>query len=385
MLAVDEVDGNPADSVRPRRVRTSAQFEVVPLAELAQSEAQFGTALRADPSWFGILRPLDADRSAKSISRDVASLLEALQTPELMAPGHGLLTDPAHSRGLMRLLLDGVVEVEAEGGFRSGAAALPHLRSWGWLPELAAEGLSLRAIEYGARLTTDDRIWLSGRLYGFNRWPLSARDHGVLSRRGIDDWLGLKPEALRRISRTWMSSDTAGPWRRFHGRTAPLGAATHKLYVSVGMDDVATALAASIDVFSRTKTPGFKVAGAIDEIARPDRLVAYFVDHESLFETAAVLDSALGGCSRQGVPFTAPIGTSGLLSWGMDPPPDPSRLPWQGPSWRRWVTDLLAGAILDAKSEGPAAAGAISLARVAIEGIDPGTWTPAENFWQGAT
>jgi hypothetical protein len=293
-----------------------------------------------------------------------------------------MLEDPAHSWGLLRLVLDGVVEVEADDAFRSGAAALPYLRKWGWLPDAEADGLSLEAIQYGARLAPQDRIWLSGRLYAYNRWPLLARAQHDLARRGIDSVLGLTPEVLRRISRSWRLTETNGPWRRYQSRSGRLGSSTHKLYVSVGMDDIATALAASIDVFSRTKTPAFKVTGNVDEIARPDRLVAYFADLGSLLETAAAVDAALAGCTRQGVPFTAPIGSSGVVSWGMDPPFDPSRLPWQGPSWRRWVTDVLASAIVDAQPEGAGAAVALSLARIAIEGVDPMTWTPANPPWQ---
>ena len=103
---------------------------------------------------------------------------------------------------------------------------------------------------------------------------------------------------------------------------------------------------------------------------------------------AAQLSSELAGCPSQGVPFTAELaGSEGLLSWGMDPPRSQHMLEWQErESWRLWVTNRLALALVAARRDG----GLLepwqyALARIELEGIDATTWTPHGDLWAEAT
>lgn len=102
--------------------------------------------------------------------------------------------------------------------------------------------------------------------------------------------------------------------------------------------------------------------------------------------TAARIRAALDGCPAQGVPFTAPLGDDGLLSWGMDPPAAAQSHAWaERESWRLWVTNRLATAIL-AASVAPTVAGAptpwaYAMTRIRLDRVDPVTWTPAPDIW----
>ena len=121
---------------------------------------------------------------------------------------------------------------------------------------------------------------------------------------------------------------------------------------------------------------------------RPDKLVAYFGSFEQLSLAAEQLARSLDGCPVHGVPFTAALTADGLLSWGLDPPAGERLLPWQtGESWRVWVAHRLAIALLAARGAGATAIEPwhFALERLALEGIDTGTWTPSAALWQPPT
>jgi hypothetical protein len=138
-------------------------------------------------------------------------------------------------------------------------------------------------------------------------------------------------------------------------------------------------------------------------------VVAYFARFDDLARAASILAARLGGVAPHGVPFSAELVAGGLLSWGVDPPAwSGAGAGWDGSgSWRLWLTNLLARALLaaaaggaagtaDATAAGPldepaaaraeapgaaseAAAGApwrFALARLRLEGVDTATWAP---------
>src|SRR5207248_2006408 len=92
------------------------------------------------------------------------------------------------------------------------------------------------------------------------------------------------------------------------------------------------------------------------------------------------------GMPAHGVPFTAQIDAKGLLSWGMDPPHSEHLLPWQGPSWRYWITDRLAGALISANRTNAREVKPwqFALERLQLEGIDTTTWLPSASLWEQA-
>src|SRR5262249_3025563 len=120
-------------------------------------------------------------------------------------------------------------------------------------------------------------------------------------------------------------------------------------------------------------------------LLRPDKLVVYFHQLADLQRTAEEIERRLGGLPAHGVPFTAGISDDGLLSWGSDPPRGHASYgrPEQE-SWRIWVTNRLALALLAARSSGM---GSIepwrfAIERIGLDGVDPRTWAPAQQIWQ---
>src|SRR5262249_29420130 len=129
------------------------------------------------------------------------------------------------------------------------------------------------------------------------------------------------------------------------GGEAGQGKVTHKLYVSPQVQAMPEAFAVVLDVLS-TRSAHFKIGSDAAGLLRPDKMVAYFGDQDSLLEVASELTKQLSGVAPHGVPFSAEITTNGLLSWGMDPPQTEHVLTWQEPeSWRQWVVRRLAAAM----------------------------------------
>jgi hypothetical protein len=83
----------------------------------------------------------------------------------------------------------------------------------------------------------------------------------------------------------------------------------------------------------------------------------------------------------QAVPFTAGIDDDGLLSWGVDPPRSELLSSWQGTSWRRWITDTLAVALVAARAGGARELLRFALQRITLDGVDVNSWTPDGIAW----
>jgi hypothetical protein len=129
----------------------------------------------------------------------------------------------------------------------------------------------------------------------------------------------------------------------------------------------------------------FKVGADAAGLLRPDKMVAYFDNFEALAAVADSLADALAGVSAHGVPFSAEITSDGLLSWGVDPPREERPPGWSGgQSWRLWVTNRLAGALLAARGQGVEEPWRFALERLRVEGVDVERWVPASSLWSGA-
>jgi hypothetical protein len=159
---------------------------------------------------------------------------------------------------------------------------------------------------------------------------------------------------------------------------------TYKLYVSPQVEAMPAVFAKVLQAMS-TRTMGFKIGSSAAGLLRPDKMVLYFDDRQSLQAVASELAKLFPGVAAHGVPFTAEITSDGLLSWGMDPPQRERRLAWQDvESWRLWVVRRLAIALIAAHSNpsdrmSPAD---FALERLRHEGVDVDDWTPASRLWR---
>jgi len=86
-------------------------------------------------------------------------------------------------------------------------------------------------------------------------------------------------------------------------------------------------------------------------LLRPDKMVAYFNNWLEMGQAAAAMSAELNGFTPHGVPFTAQIDDTGILSWGLDPAETEVLSAIEAGSWRIRVTDHLALAIISAQTD----------------------------------
>jgi hypothetical protein len=359
--------------------------------ELSPVEQWYLTASGLDCDAYGLLRPANGLLPPKLVSKEAALLLLTLQRPQriplLIASIFG--DDPSP---LSALVADGVLEVEHDGVFVSGGAALRLVAPQAAPIASPERGLATAAIEYAASYEGLDAVSLAQRIYLFGRRPCTperrrrfATDADLLS------FLCADSDIPNLLSSAWtFDTESDGSWLVWStgSRSARL---THKLYISPQFEVMPRLFAATVRALVRAECEHFKVGRGGDGVCRPDKMVAYFASLEQLHACATLIEadlatSDLSAASSQGVPFTAGIDRSGFLSWGMDPPKLLSSIgSHEFQSWRGWISWRVAIAVLSAR--GTADERDIVpfvLRRLELDGIDTGTWTPNLAIWRDA-
>ena len=364
-------------------------YELVLFDRLPAEQKELLADLRKDPDFYGVLRPREDNKlSVKSVCRDTALLFLTLQRPGAL-PGY-VVSQPGCDKAVAQLVLDEVLAIEAGGELISGARAFhalcePRAET---APENRIAEMSRAALRYAQALPIEDAARLSGRLYSYNRIPLSPAwrrkypDADAVARR-----LGVEPGGanFRLLARDWIQMVTPPPndaWLAWQTRRPQTTRRSQgfKLYLSPHPDFARQAFDALAQVAAACGAYAFKTGKEINGLLRPDKMVIYFHDREPLQEMARELEARLNGCPAQGVPFTAQLGAGPLLSWGVDPPEETAAPAWmRRESWRLWVTNRLAAALLTARNGGRALEPwRFAMERLRLEGVNTDLWTPLE-------
>ncbi len=361
------------------RFRSSPRVALKQLGDLGEEERERFRELESDPEFYGLFvaKPPLA-MNLKSVSRDAAELFLSLAEPRSLD-----IDDD-----VMDLVLDGILEIESGDRFVSGADALGIL-----LPATRARDvgrLSLDALLHAQDLETSDPQALTMALYLHNRIPMTAFWKTRFA--NVVEHVGAAGGSLRALlAREWVTRDREQPngWLYWAPRMpVPRGPddVTYKLYVSPRPERIREAFEILVRVLSAFPGTPFKIGDGAAGLLRPDKMVAYFRTREELDAVAAELQRELAGCDAHGVPFTAAIDASGLVSWGIDPPESERPLKWTGPrSWRLWIAQRLGAAMAIAKSTTSNGFGAepyvFAVERVRRLGVDIESWTPPPALW----
>jgi hypothetical protein len=359
-------------TARPR-FRATPTLALRRLDELPAEQQAALRELQEDANFYGVLVPLDAAATLKSVPRETAELFLSLSTPAHL---------DAVDDDTIDLVLDGVLEIERDGAFVSGVDAFPLLLT----ATPPRESLSTEALRHAEELATNDVGALTNALYSYNRIPRTrAWVTRFPDRKSVLAHLGGSPVLARHWavipeehSRGWIS------WSRLEGTSARADAVTWKLYVSPRPEHVREAFHALVRVLAEIPGAQMKIGPDAAGLLRPDKIVAYFATKAELDTAAGALANELRGCPAHGVPFTAMLDDSGLLSWGADPPDSERALSWlDRESWRLWIAKVLAGAISTAKRSAapPIPPWHFALERMRRYGVDVETWTPKDTLW----
>jgi hypothetical protein len=375
--------------------RSNAAYELAPFDRLPLDQQALLKDLTNDPDFYGVLLPRTSGACGiKSVCRDTALLVHTLLQPGPLPSYVQHSLGERANQAVAEMVLDGILEIEHDGRFVSGPEAYPliYAKYVAVEPQGLLPRLSLAALEYAQALAIDDVVRLSARLYFYNRIPLTACwTRRLPSEDAVSEFLEISGSTnLKSIQKNWnrverpVSYNGWFQWQSRRNRPAEhVRRHGYKLYVSPQPDALPAAFRAVVEILNDSAAHSFKVGRNAIDLLRPDKLVLYFWDFDPLAQTARDIALALSGFAVHGVPFTSAIGGDGLLSWGIDPLPERGTLSWQGPeSWRLWITNRLATAIVSARKKHscPLEPWQFALERLRLENIDTDTWAPTQGF-----
>ena len=368
--------------------RSNPRYELIEWNNLSQPEQQSLAGLSEDHEAFGIFKPLVADPAltCKVAYKEVALLFYVLQHQSTLPAYTRTQNSDALNKEIARLIMEGILEIAMEKkDFVSGAAAHDTLYTASSTPTTTSSiaSLSLNALHYVAHLKATDIRAIASRLYCYNTMPTASFTTPI----NIEAFLNISGETSRQLTEAWDKVNSTGKWFSwFRKGKQPFSGeitSTYKMYISPTMELLPEAFQKALPILSASKAFSFKTGNDLHGLLRPDKMVVYFSDQQQLLSTAAQLIPALAGIKAQGVPFTAQLDDTGLLSWGVDPPGRDVLENIEGASWRARVTERLAAAIVQAAGIGLRQQEIIdyALSKIGLEGIDTHTWIAEDNIW----
>lgn len=375
--------------------RANPAYELVAFDQLTQSQRSALSDFANSADSYGVLRGrATSDLATKAVCRNTAALFRALENPGPL-PDFVSAVDESVNKQLASLVLDGILEIRDSGSFVGGASA--HSVIYGQFQRIDNAGriaqVSHAALLFGQHLYISDPLQLSVQLYFFNRMPVTPRWQRRLGDAAATGrYLGLDAGRLgRSLQQHWRESaprDDALGWRRWSVRDArrpgPRKGFDYKIYVSPALQAMPEVLPAVAEVFAESGVQRFKVGADLSGVCRPDKIVAYVDSFDEVDEVSRVLDQRLPEVPVHGVPFSADLRRDGLISWGIDPHHLPAVDGRERRSWRLWVTDRLASALIQARDTPglQVEPWQFALERLALHGIDTDTWTALPEFAQ---
>src|SRR6185436_19971056 len=205
-------------------------YKLVLFDRLPEGERRALADLARDPGFYGVLRPRGPGLTPKSADRDTALLFLTLREPGPLPAYAAAQLGEAAERVVARFVADGVLEVERDGTFVSGPAALDLLvrREEGSAAERTGRiaALSLAALRAAGALPGDDPRLLSLRLYAYNRIPLTPRWKRLLPDTiAVERHLGIAPGGPHRrtLDRAWQRLAEREGWISWTSRAADGG------------------------------------------------------------------------------------------------------------------------------------------------------------------
>lgn len=368
-------------SLECRRLRSNPDLEFVAVADLPP-ERRRAVETSAGDDISGLLRHRRSGSWETGLDHDTALLHHALLHPQR---GSSVLSGQPSERRiriLARLVCDQLLQIEGDDGcFADGIAAGAVL--FDGAAEAGARRLSDRldclsrnALDHAVVVGSTSSAALARRLYSFNAIPLTRSWQARLA--DVRCWLGLDrpgwPQRLQPHYREQESPSGIAPWLQWtHRRVGQQADLRRKIYVSPVPRRLAEVLSVVAETCRALEVPAFKVGATPFGVLRPDKLVIYPGSRNQLRRVAEELGRALGDVEAQGVPFTAPIGATGLLSWAIDPGDRVSV--GRGASWRIAVAEGLAAAIARAQGQAPhREIIEFALQRLRLDGIEPIGW-----------
>ena len=332
----------------------------------------------------GMIRPGRRALAPGALNSDFDELLKSLKG-EVFDAGW-LRKAEQCGFSLQRLVLDGIAEQYVEGRWVSGPKAHHLISEYleGWRSDDSHASCSVAAIRFGDAQRGLGLPRLARAVHLFETLPLKTRSTDGSAQETVAQ--ETVAGAIERSVRSHMSSERK--WERhlangywlYRQKETP-GPLAFTLYLSPHPASVLHVLPMVLSELAASQALRFRIGAGLLGLQRPDKIVAEFVDFASLSRFASLLAPCHAVCRVHGVPFTAPLDDSGLLSWA----PGIAELAAQGlphlrakDDWRLWIARQVACSLLISGQfdASPEEAVDFCLARLEAAGVDTRRWLP---------
>jgi hypothetical protein len=373
--------------------RAGQQYMLVEANQMYQSGQDALIDIFNDEDIFGLFIPevQNENSTYKVAYKDIALLFYFFQSEGKLPHYIRRNFDDEINRILAKLVLDGILEIKWQDEFLTGVnaqVALYEFKDSNDSTNSHIINISEKAINYGLSLQDIDTRSLSTKIYCYNTLPVSENSYTYLNDSfAIEKYLEIDNLYQRKMLKGWTKSAPSDEFSWiswFYDATKNKinnkERSTYKIYISPTIESMPKVFLKFLEVLPQTKAFSFKVGSELQGLLRPDKWVVYFHDKADLLEASELFIPAFANFPVQGVPFTAPIDSKGILSWGIDPPRKEVLQNIEGGSWRANLTDKIAIAIgqaKDAKIEGAEAYNFV-MNKLFLENIDASTWTPIQ-------
>jgi hypothetical protein len=373
-------------------LRIREGIRIGPWADLSASDKTAIQRMTGRQSVPALIMPQPGRGTIKAIDGNAASLLNSLTLSAEVCNSQRI---EDLSSDVKSLILDDILEVETSHGFVSGPAAAPFLSAMPSTSERTdpISRISRDALQYAASLPVDDARALSSRLYRYNSVPCSSELQSAFGNNSqIAGMLGLTGSSslIRCLSDAGYERVNHVHWhawtRRRFLEPESLNSLRYKLYISPAPHVLFEVVERAMEIAVRLQIPSLKIGKSIANLLRPDKFIFYTDSIEALDLLAQELQPEIDEFPAQGVPFTQSLYTTGIISAGSDPPRSLCNSGWaQAESWRAWITDRLALALMQARDHtaSRAAQCEFALSKLSVEGIDTRDWTATPQLWEG--
>ncbi|MEN1783841.1 MAG: T3SS effector HopA1 family protein [Bacteroidota bacterium] len=366
------------DNFKRFTYKRTDNFELIPLHELPPKYSALAQELEVSKDCFAVLIPINNGYSIKVVNQAAYQFLKALHYEKYSVRKHW---EAMAFDDLSYLLIEKVISVHISRMEVTGAAVFQHLESPTTLQH-EKDSIELKAIRYAIALDILDARGLAERLYYFNRRPLNP----ALKER-IDQY----PKLSTYLELSDLNS--LNSWIRVQEKKEPYWYAyahlnyqksynidkNYKIYINVPFEDFKSVLKQVVANLPSVGVIKFKFTGRMENLLRPDKFVIYCKETEHFHRTIAQLVEAIPATKPHEVPFTAKT-PNALITWATDPSADAMALQMdRHKSWRVWVCQLIAKAVIDAKMEKIDHKFEYVLQRLNLQGLDHQTWTLHQN------
>lgn len=378
-----------------KKFRAGDLYRLKEWSQLDSDQKESLAGLQDESEVYGVFEPVKRSNhvASKVAYREVALLYFHLQQSNKLPHYLIFSRDKKVNETVAALLLDGIIEIEWEGKFVSGADAMMAIYDDNVINEAHLQTylsqLSYKAMRYVWTLNDQDERSIASRLYAFNTIPWDASMKMTFyEKHNVKDFLfsSVDDDTMNTLNEGWHSTVTEKrewlSWSRKATKNLVDSQWPHiyKLYVSPFMKDVPAVLARCVSAINVSDAASFKIGNTLQGLLRPDKMVVYFYSKESLIRMARLLMQSLRGFGSQGVPFSSQLDDIGLLSWGQDPG-DAEHILESG-SWRTLISDKLAAILVQAKKDKLRWPQAIAYVEATMQtkGIDIRNWEPSDQF-----